>query len=217
MKPGFLKAFPRTIIFPSLSIGFCNRRLNDAGGTWRRSGSSTLLPQFRLVADSENKEIARLVALPETQELITCMRHRHKKDELAVLDAAYWVKGCSSLGRLRYAVLIGIGKYPNFGKFCLVDIKEAVVAAAPRYTKSSMPRDNAKRVVEGARNLSPFLGERMLAARFLDRSVVIRELLPQDLKLEMDRLTQEEAVAAAHLLAAVVGKARAPNGSINPA
>jgi hypothetical protein len=51
----------------------------------------------------------------------------------------------------------------------------------------------------------------------LDRSVVIRELLPQDLKLEMDRLTQEEAVAAAHLLAAVVGKARAPNGSINPA
>ena len=45
----------------------------------------------------------------------------------------------------------------------------------------------------------------MLAARFLDRSVVIRELLPQDLKLEMERLTQEEAIAAAHFLAAVVG------------
>ena len=104
------------------------------------------------------------------------MRDRHKKDELAVLDAAYWVKGCSSLGRLRYAVLIGIGKHSNFGKFCLVDIKEAVVAAAPRYAKSTMPRDTGKRVVEGARNLSPFLGERMLAARFLDRSIVIREL-----------------------------------------
>jgi len=165
--------------------------------------------RFWALTVAENKEIARLVALPETQELITRMRHRHKKDELAVLDAAYRVKGCSSLGRLRYAVLIGIGKHSNFGKFCLVDIKEAVVAAAPRYAKSSMPRDNAKRVVEGARNLSPFLGERMLAARFLDRSIVIRELLPQDLKLEMERLTQEEAIAAAHLLAAVVGKAHA--------
>jgi hypothetical protein len=156
--------------------------------------------RFWALTVAENKEIARLVALPETQELITRMRHRHEKDELAVLDGAYWVKGCSSLGRLRYAVLIGIGKPSSFGKSCLVDIKEAVIAAAPRYAKSSMPRDNAKRVVEGARNLSPFLGERMLAARFLDRSVVIRELLPQDLKLEMERLTQEEEDAFGGLL-----------------
>jgi uncharacterized protein (DUF2252 family) len=27
-----------------------------------------------------------------------------------VLDAAYWMKGCSSLGRLRFAVLLGVGK-----------------------------------------------------------------------------------------------------------
>lgn len=55
-----------------------------------------------------------------------------------------------------------------------------------------MPRDNAKRVVEGARNLSPYLGERMLPAELLGKSVVVRELLPQDLKLEMDRLTRKE-------------------------
>lgn len=30
-----------------------------------------------------------------------------------------------------------------------------------------MPRDNGRRVVEGARQLSPALGERMMAARFL--------------------------------------------------
>jgi uncharacterized protein (DUF2252 family) len=70
-----------------------------------------------------------------------------------------------------------------------------------------MPRDNAKRVVEGARSLSPFLGQRMLPARFLGRSVVVRELLPQDLKLEMDQLTREQAVAAARFLAGVVGRA----------
>ena len=47
----------------------------------------------------------------------------------------------------------------------------------------------------------------MLAAKFLSRPVVLRELMPQDLKLEMDRLTREEAVAAASFLAGVVGKA----------
>ena len=48
-----------------------------------------------------------------------------------------------------------------------------------------------------------------LAARFLRRSVVIRELLPQDLKLEMERLTQVRPSRRPHFLAAVVGKAHA--------
>jgi hypothetical protein len=37
----------------------------------------------------------------------------------------------------------------------------------------------------------------MLAGRLADRSVIVRELLPQDLKLEVDQLTQREAVNAA--------------------
>ena len=44
-----------------------------------------------------------------------------------------------------------------------MDIKEAVQAAAPRYPRVRMPRDNAERVVEGARHLAPNLGQRMLA------------------------------------------------------
>lgn len=63
--------------------------------------------------------------------------------------------------------------------------------------------------MEGARKLSPFLGERMLAAQFLGRAVVVRELRPQDLKLEIDQLTHEEARAVARFLAGVVGKAHA--------
>jgi uncharacterized protein (DUF2252 family) len=35
----------------------------------------------------------------------------------------------------------------------------------------------------------------------------MRELMPQDLKFDLDRLTQEQAVAAAGYLAGVVGKA----------
>ena len=72
-----------------------------------------------------------------------------------------------------------------------------------------MPRNNAQRVVEGAKALSPFLGERMLAAQFDGRPVVLRELMPQDLKFEMENLTQAEAIDAATLFAGVVGKAHA--------
>jgi uncharacterized protein (DUF2252 family) len=44
-----------------------------------------------------------------------------------VLDAACWMKGCSSLARLRFAVLLGVGKsQAKQGGLCLIDIKEAV-------------------------------------------------------------------------------------------
>jgi uncharacterized protein (DUF2252 family) len=49
----------------------------------------------------------------------------------------------------------------------------------------------------------------MVAARFTGRSVVIRELRPQDLKFEFDQITQQEAVDAAAFLAGVVGRAHA--------
>jgi uncharacterized protein (DUF2252 family) len=56
----------------------------------------------------------------------------------------------------------------------------------------------------------------MLATHFLRRPVVLRELMPQDLKLEIDTLTCDQAVSAARFLAAVVGKAhgRQMNASI---
>ncbi len=48
-----------------------------------------------------------------------------------------------------------------------------------------------------------------MASRLLERSVVLRELMPQDLKLEIDQLSREEAVNSARYLAEVVGKAHA--------
>ena len=64
-------------------------------------------------------------------------------------------------------------------------------------------------MVEGARHFVAAFGERMAAERLLERSVFIRELLPQDLKLEIDQLTRADAMKAAHFLAAVVGQAHA--------
>jgi uncharacterized protein (DUF2252 family) len=163
---------------------------------------------FWALSKEERKEIARLFETKEVRELITSLNNRNDDADIRVVDAAYWMKGCSSLGRLRYAVLLRVGKggYKD-GGLCLVDMKEATKAAAPRAPHSSMPRNNAERVVEGARRLSPFLGGRMLAARLLERDVFLRELMPQDLKLELDQLTCEEATAGARFLAMVLGKA----------
>jgi uncharacterized protein (DUF2252 family) len=49
----------------------------------------------------------------------------------------------------------------------------------------------------------------MLSSQFLRTPVVLRELLPQDLKLEMDQLTRDQAIGAARFLASVVGEAHA--------
>ena len=164
--------------------------------------------RFWPLAREERRELTALFALREIRELVTSLKGREANSDIEVLDAAYWMKGCSSLGRLRYAALLGLGsKRGTNNDYCLIDIKEAIPAAAPRTTGCKMPRDNAKRVVEGARQLAPALGERMRAAHLLGKSVFLRELLPQDLKLEIDQISHEEAVGAAAFLAAVLGKA----------
>ena len=158
----------------------------------------------------ERAEIEALFERREIADIATALRKNADEENVAVIDAAYWVKGCSSLGRLRYAVLLDIdGGAVEGDDLCLIDIKEGAKAAAPRYPDQGMPRDNAERIVEGARHLTPWLGERMRAARLNDRSVVIRELLPQDMKLTVEQLTQDEAMKAARFLAMVVGKAHA--------
>jgi uncharacterized protein (DUF2252 family) len=164
--------------------------------------------RFWPLTGEEKRELSALFELKAVRKLVTSLKGRDADSNIDVLDAAYWMKGCSSLGRLRYAVLLGLGsKRGKHDDYCLIDIKEAIPAAAPRSRGGEMPKDNGKRVVEGARQLSPALGERMMAARFLGKSVFLRELLPQDLKLEIDQISHEEAVGAATFLAAVLGKA----------
>ncbi|VXB41871.1 conserved hypothetical protein [Burkholderia sp. 8Y] len=166
--------------------------------------------RFWPVSKDERAEIEALFQKETLAKLATNLRGRPDTGEVTVLDAAYWVKGCSSLGRLRYAVLLDVdGGVVDGDDLCLIDIKEGVKAAAPRYPGTSMPRDNAERVVEGARNLSPHLGERMRSASMQGRPVILRELLPQDLKLEIEHIGQAEAMEVARYLAFVVGQAHA--------
>jgi len=166
--------------------------------------------RFWPISKDEKREIKGLFQSEELRHLATLLRSRDDDASVELLDAAYWVKGCSSLGRLRFAVLLAVGdKSAKDTDLCLMEIKEAVQAAAPRYPKPRAPRDNAKRVVEGARHLAPFIGQRMRAARLLDRAIFVRELLPQDLKLEIDQLTRDQAMKVARFLATVVGRAHA--------
>jgi uncharacterized protein (DUF2252 family) len=176
----------------------------------RLNGSRPEIPigkRFWPVNRSERRELETLCLSQPIRDLVTTLKSRDRNAEIRLLDAAFWMKGCSSLGRLRYAVLLEVDGGDGAPDICFLDLKEAVKAAAPRDPKADMPRDNAERIVAGALALSPNLGERMAACRLLGKSVIVRELMPQDLKIELVGLTPDEATAAAQSLARVVGDA----------
>jgi uncharacterized protein (DUF2252 family) len=188
-----------------------------AGRSWKHladeriEGVEPVIPlgsRFWPLTTEEREGVVALFAEERLRGLATSLRSRKDAAAVRVLDAAYWRKGCSSLGRLRMAVLVAIegGKSESH---CLMDVKEAIKAAAPHSASAAMPEDDAERVVTGARNLSPFLGGRMMNAELLGKSVFVRELLPQDLKLEIEALTQDEAMEIAAFLARVVGRGHA--------
>jgi uncharacterized protein (DUF2252 family) len=179
-----------------------DERLEDQNPTIPRG------TKFWSLSKSERSAIDEMFQTAALRHLATSLKSREDDAPIKVEDAAYWMKGCSSLGLLRFAVLLGIGERKK-RTLALMDVKEAVSAAAPRYVREKMPKDQAERVVEGAMHLSPHLGKRMVAARLDGRSVFIRELLPQDLKIEIERLTVQDAMKAASFLAGVVGKAHA--------
>ncbi len=160
--------------------------------------------KFLELGDDERWSLGILLDSPAVKSLILVLNRRSERARVELLDAAYWMKGCSSLGKLRYAALVHLSGERK-DKLSLIDIKEAVASVAPAL--GEVPVDHAQRVVTGARALSPNLGDRMAAATLSERPVVIRELMPEDLKLEMEQFTRQEAVTAARYLAAVVGMA----------
>ncbi|MCW1430265.1 DUF2252 domain-containing protein [Novosphingobium sp. JCM 18896] len=194
-------------------------RRRALGRRWRHLAAERLtdveprLPlgkKFWALEQDEHDELGALFEQDAVQGAILSLNGRETDNRVRLIDAAYWMKGCSSLGSLRFAVLLGIGgskKVP--AQYALIDLKEAVDPAAPAASSAAMPQDNAQRVVAGARALAPNLGERMLAVRLLGKPVVMRELMPQDLKLEIDQFSRSEATKAARYLAYVVGVAHA--------
>ena len=161
--------------------------------------------RFWALTGEERLALTDLFRTDDIRAMLTKLKSRDSNDDISLL-AAYWVKGCSSLGRLRYAAMVRIG-VGEASELALIDLKEGVIAAAPSAPNAAMPTDDATRVVAGAKALSPNLGERMIPAQMMGRSIVLRELMPQDLKLEVAGLGPQKACALASYLAGVVGKA----------
>ncbi len=191
-------------------------RRRALGRRWRhlaRERLETVKPTIPLgkkfwALDADEREgIEALFAQARVKAMVLKLNGRPDTGKLELLDAAYWMKGCSSLGKLRYAALVRLAGSRKENKLGLVDLKEAVAAAAPAAPGVTMPSHCGERVVAGARALSPNLGERMMAADFLDRPVVLRELMPEDMKLEIEQFSREQAVTAARYLSFVVGTA----------
>jgi uncharacterized protein (DUF2252 family) len=172
----------------------------------RFHGTKPAIPfgkRFWPLSGDELTEIKSVIQSEEIHRRV-CLLRSDDDAEVEFKEAAYWVKGCSSLGRLRYAVLVTVDGEPY-----LLDLKEAASPIAPRALDAKLPKNNAERIVTGARRLSPNLGERMAAICLGKRPVVMRELAPQDLKLELERMRKKEAIEVAAYLASVVGDAHA--------
>ena len=188
-----------------------------AGRSWKHladeriEGVEPTIPlgsRFWPLTEEERAGVDAMFADEQLRRLATSLRSRDADAAVRVMDAAYWRKGCSSLGRLRVAVLVAIGAGKN-ERHCLMDVKEAIAPTAPAGADVEMPADNGQRVLAGARHLSPFLGGRMVASHLLKRDVFVRELLPQDLKLEIEQVSQQEAMGIAEFLAHIVGNGHA--------
>jgi uncharacterized protein (DUF2252 family) len=181
----------------------------------RLGQSKAVIPmgsRFWPLTRTERVAIEDLFKTKQARKLVASLRCRDDDADITVVDAAYWVKGCSSLGKFRAAVLVRAGDKGGTiedGSICLMDVKEGVRSSAPWMDGETMPRHHGERVVKGARSLAPFLGERMLAGTILKKPVFVRELLPQDLKLEINRISESDARDVARFLAGVVGTAHA--------
>jgi uncharacterized protein (DUF2252 family) len=164
--------------------------------------------RFWPLTSGERKDVERLIGTAKVKKLLTSLASRDNHSAAKLVDAAFWVKGCSSLGSWRAAALVQVGG-GRAKSLALIDIKEALPALAPHSRDADVPKHHGERVVAGARALSPSLGERMAPATVVGKDVFVRELLPQDLKFELESLAEAEALAIGRYLASVVGVAHA--------
>ncbi|RDS83527.1 DUF2252 domain-containing protein [Dyella monticola] len=218
MLDGYESAFP-DISTPAPALPHLLRMkvLDAHRRTWkalareRTEGKTLKLPvgrQFWPISAAEHEALRSLFNAPTMQELVTRVGHRPSKASVCLQDAAFWRKGCSSLGCVRYAALLDVGdKSARGSDLCLIDVKEAGPSLAPARADANLPADHGARIVQAARQLSPHLGERMRSAQMMGKSFAIRELMPQDMKLDIRHLRPDWAAELAAYLGYIVGHA----------
>ena len=164
---------------------------------------------FWPLTEDERADLTSFLDREKVRLLVTSPEARDDDAEVRVTDATFWVKGCSSLGLWRCAALIEVMGTKGAAAFSLLDIKQAISPLAPTVDPAALPAHYGERVVAGARALAPLLGERMISGTVGGRAVFVRELMPQDLKLELEMLDDKEACATARALARLLGSSHA--------
>ncbi len=180
----------------------------------RMGASSRRIPhgrRFWPLAAEERAGTAALLKTEPVRQLVTMLAARADTARVEFLDAAFWAKGCSSLGLWRVAMLVEIVEDRKRGgqrrTRSLLDLKQAVAARSLWVGGEAPGLAHGERVVRGAQALAPALGARMTNAELLGRSVFIRELLPQDLKVELDHISVDDGRDVAFYLGKVLGRA----------
>ena len=69
--------------------------------------------RFWPVSDDELRELESTFKDRSIVRLATMVKSRDDDASVELIDAAYWMKGCSSLGFLRYAVLLAVEDKEN--------------------------------------------------------------------------------------------------------
>ncbi|MFZ3327113.1 MAG: DUF2252 family protein, partial [Methylocella sp.] len=59
--------------------------------------------KFWALTPEERTALVQLFEQEPVRAMVTRLQCRESSDAVMLVDAAYWIKGCSSLGRLRYA------------------------------------------------------------------------------------------------------------------
>jgi uncharacterized protein (DUF2252 family) len=103
---------------------------------------------------TERDALASLVTEPEVAALVLSLDNKDRDRKVRLVDAAYWMKGCSSLGLLRFAALVGLKNAKGRSDYALIDLKQASAPIAPKSREATMPADQAERVVAAARTLA---------------------------------------------------------------
>jgi uncharacterized protein (DUF2252 family) len=153
--------------------------------------------------------LIELFSDPDVKRSILSLDGKDRGGELRLVDATYWMKGCSSLALLRYAGIIAIRGAKGRENFVLVDLKEAT-----KTRRAGRPRSrDAKR--SGRSRIGRRASAVASSRRTLDCNRAPRQVghysgtRPQNMKLEVEQFSESQAVKAARYLAFIIGKAHA--------
>jgi len=84
--------------------------------------------RFWPLLQNETSAIAELFKASESRRLITLLKGRRDDAEISVLDAGYWMKGCSSFGRLWFYV----APTPQTTASLLITVRELIKGSKAR-------------------------------------------------------------------------------------